>query len=233
MRTPDTTILGDMRAKKIKILELFAGSRSIGKVCDELGYECFSIDSEPFDGIDLVKDIEFLTLSDIPFRPNIIWASPPCTTYSIAGIGNHRDMGTPKTEFAEKSDRLVCNTLKIIQSYPEAHYYMENPRGYLRKMPFMSGFPRTTIWYCRYGDNAAKPTDIWSNNIWNPMFNKRGWKGKPECWNNNKKCHHDRQPRGYSAKVKANAIGKGTQGKKNAYERSKIPYELCLEILQA
>ncbi len=219
--------------KEKKVLELFAGSKSIGKVCDELGYECFSVDNQDFEGIDLVKDIEFLTVKDIPFIPDIIWGSPPCTTYSIAGIGNHRDMGKPKTEFAEKSDRLIANTLMIISFYKDVTYYIENPRGYLRKMSFMNGLPRTTVWYCRYGDSAAKPTDIWSNNIWNPLFNPDGWRGRADCWNNNIKCHHDRQPRGYRAKVKANAIGKGTQGKKGAYERSKIPYELCLEILTA
>ena len=41
----------------MKVLELFAGSRSIGKVADELGYEVFSVDVNNFEGIDLVKDI--------------------------------------------------------------------------------------------------------------------------------------------------------------------------------
>ena len=67
------------------------------------------MDINNFDGIDLVKDIEFLTKKDIPFIPDVIWASPPCTTYSIAAIGHHRNMGKPKTDFAAKSDRLVLN----------------------------------------------------------------------------------------------------------------------------
>ena len=44
----------------MKILELFAGSRSIGNVADELGYDVFSVDINNFAGIDLVQDIEFL-----------------------------------------------------------------------------------------------------------------------------------------------------------------------------
>jgi len=60
------------------------------------------VDIKNFKGIDLVADIEFLKTSDIPFIPDIIWASPPCTTYSIAAISHHRDNGKPKTDFAKK-----------------------------------------------------------------------------------------------------------------------------------
>ena len=204
----------------MKVLELFAGSRSIGKVADELGYEVFSVDINNFEGIDLVKDIEFLTKEDIPFVPDVIWASPPCTTYSIAAIGHHRDMGKPKTDFAAKSDRLVINTLKLIKEY-NCKYFIENPRGYLRKMDFMLGIPKTTVWYCQYGDVRAKPTDIWSNYIYS-LFNVNGWKPRPICFNGNTNCQHQPAPRGSRT---------GTQGMKNNYERSKVPYELCKEIL--
>ena len=161
----------------------------------------------------------------------MIWASPPCTTYSIAAIGKHRNMGVPKTDFAAKSDRLVLKVLELIKHY-NCTYFIENPRGYLRKMEFMQGIPRTTVWYCKYGDTRAKPTDIWSNHIAN-LFNPNGWKPKPECFNGNKNCHHDKQPRGYAAKKAAGALGKGTQGLKNNYERSKIPQELCKEIIKS
>tara|TARA_R110002167_G_scaffold3778_1_gene18303 strand:+ start:264 stop:896 length:633 start_codon:yes stop_codon:yes gene_type:complete len=206
--------------KQLKVLELFAGSRSIGKVADELGCEVFSIDINNFKGINLVKDIEFLTKDDIPFIPDMIWASPPCTTYSIAAISHHRDMGKPKTDFADKSDRLVLNTLRLIKEF-NCKYFIENPRGYLRKMDFMIGIPKTTVWYCTYGDIRAKPTDIWSNHIYS-LFNANGWKPRPICFNGNPNCHHQSAPRGSRT---------GTQGMKNNYERSKVPHELCKEIL--
>ncbi len=206
----------------MKILELFAGSRSIGKVAEQLGHEVFSIDINDFDKIDLAIDIEFLTKEMIPFKPDMIWASPPCTTYSIAAISHHRNMGTPKTDFAAKSDRLVLNTLKIIKEF-DCVYYIENPRGYLRKMYFMQGIPRTTVTYCSYDDKRMKPTDIWSNNIHN-LFNENGWIPRKMCFNGNIKCHHEPAPRGSKT---------GTQGLKGNYERSKIPKQLCVDIVNS
>jgi len=66
------------------LLELFAGSRSVGKVGERLGYNVFSIDWKEYDGINLAIDIGNLKKEDVPFVPDVVWASPDCTTYSIA-----------------------------------------------------------------------------------------------------------------------------------------------------
>lgn len=68
----------------MKILELFAGSRSIWKEAEKMWHEVFSVDWEEYNGIDLSIDISILKLEDIPFVPDMIWASPDCKTYSIA-----------------------------------------------------------------------------------------------------------------------------------------------------
>lgn len=214
----------------VNVLDLFAGSRSFSREAEAMRMRSFSIDFKPFKGISLVKDIEFVTPDDIPFVPDVIWASPPCTSYSLAGISSHRHPdGRPKSEFAAKSDRLVLNMVKLIKAYPNAHFYVENPRATLRNMDYMKplGNP-VTVWYCRYGAKAAKPTDIWTNNMFaDTLFgfeNVDGWKPRPECWNGNKSCHHESAPR--SSKT-------GTQGLKNDYERSKVPAALCREVLLA
>lgn len=204
----------------MKVLELFAGSRSFGRVAKERGHEVFSVDNVGFEGIDLVKDVEHLTGLDLPWRPDVVWASPPCTTYSIAAISTHRRDGEPKTEFAVKSDRLVKNTLKIAKAF-ETLYFIENPVGYLRKMPFMQGVDRRKVTYCTYGDGRMKPTDIFSNHF-RSLANPSGWSPRRPCHNGNPDCHHQSAPRG--AKT-------GTQGLKGNYERSKVPRELCEEVL--
>lgn len=210
----------------MKLLELFAGSRSVSRAAEKMGLETCSVDVEPLPGITLVRDIEFLQPDEIPFYPDIIWASIPCTTYSMAASkGGHRDENlAPLSDFAIKSDALARQTIKIIQAFPRALFYVENPRAGLRSQKFMDplGNP-VTIWWCRYGAEVAKPTDIWTNNLFD-MFNQNGWRPRPECWNGNRGCHHQKAKRGSKT---------GTQGKKNAFERGKIPEIMAMEIIGA
>lgn len=217
----------------MKVLELFAGSRSIGKASESLGYDVFSSDINDFDGIDYVVDLLEFDTSKVPFKPDIIWASPPCTHFSVTQIGRNWNYdNTPKTEGAVLGMKLVLKTIEIIKELEPKFWYIENPRGKLRKLDIVKGLPRTTVWYCQYGDTRAKPTDIWSNNIYS-LFNQNGWLPRDECFNGNENCHHDKQPRGYQAKKDAGVLKKGTQGLRNNYERSKIPEELCIEILKS
>lgn len=167
----------------MNLVELFAGSRSVGKIAEELGFKVFSSDIEPFDKIDYVVDIMNFDCSVVPFVPDAIWCSPPCQWFSVASIGRHWNKNhTPKTENANIGVAIVRRTLEIIEYFnqvnPRLIWFMENPTGKLRKLPIVKGnFDRTTITYCSYGDNRMKPTDIWSNNIFNPIFNGGGGGG--------------------------------------------------------
>ena len=203
-----------------KLLELFAGSRSVGNEAEAMGMEVFSVDWQKYDKINLAKDIGELTLNDVPFVPNIVWASPDCTTYTIAAISSHRNGIEPKSDYAKKCDQVNLHFIGLIKEWlkinPDMVFFIENPRGMLRKMPFMQEFKRHTIWYCQYGDDRAKPTDIWTNS--------KNWKPRPVCHNGNENCHHTPAPRGSKT---------GTQGRKGSYERSKIPQELCREIIES
>jgi len=206
----------------MNILELFAGSRSIGKVAEIRGHNVFSVDINDFENIDLVQDILTLKKTQIPFNPDMIWASPPCTYFSVASIGHHwNEDHTPKSKEALIGMNILNKTLEIITWWPNALYYIENPVGKMRRK--IKGLDRATITYCSYGDIRMKPTDIWSNNVAD-MFNINGWKPRPLCFAGNKKCHHEEAPRGSKT---------GTQGLKGNYERSKLPEQLCQEIVIA
>ena len=162
-----------------------------------------------------------MKLSDIPFVPDVVWASPDCTTYSIASVSTHRTNSIePKSDYAKKCDAVNKHWIGLIKEWleinPNMVFFIENPRGMLRKMPFMQEFTRHTVWYCTYGDDRAKPTDIWTNS--------KTWIPRQICHNGNKNCHHQPAPRGSKT---------GTQGKKDSFNRSKIPKQLCDEILKS
>ena len=102
----------------MRVLELFAGACSFSNVAKEMGIETFTTDIKQFGNIDLAKDIMELEYKDIPFIPDIIWASPPCTVFSVASIGTHWTGGfrayEPKTESAKLGLELVKKTIDII-----------------------------------------------------------------------------------------------------------------------
>ena len=207
----------------MKILELFAGTRSIGKAFEARGHDVFSVEwDKNFKDIDLYEDISQLTADQILNlfgHPDVIWASPDCTTFSIAGISHHRRLNAftgnldPISDYARFCDKCDINVIKLIKDLHPTYYFIENPRGAMRKMVWMQDLPRYTITYCQYGDTRMKPTDIWTNHP-NPRF-------LPPCKNGDP-CH-EKAPRGSRT---------GTQGLKGSKERSRIPVKLCEHIVE-
>lgn len=208
----------------MKILELFAGTRSISKAFEKKGHQTFSVEwDKKFKDISLYDDINNISAKDIIELcggiPDVIWASPDCTTYSIAGISHHRRKNKtnnnldPISEYAKFCDKTNKHVIELIKQLKPRYYFIENPRGGLRKMDFMQNIPRYTVTYCQYGDIRMKPTDIWTNHP-NPNF-------KPVCKNGDK-CHQP-APRGSRT---------GTQGLKNSKLRSIIPELLCDYIVE-
>jgi len=203
----------------MNLIEFFAGSRSIGKVAQKRGDTVFSTDIYPFDGIDYVVDIFDFDTSKVPFVPDVIWMSPPCTGFSVAAISHHWMGGVgayiPKSETAKLGIKILDKSIEIIDYYlsinPNLIFWLENPRGLMRKMPQLTKFKRHTVSYCQYGDTRMKPTDIWTNS---KTFIPRLCSNRATC--------HVATPRGSKT---------GTQGLKGAFERSKIPETLCADIL--
>lgn len=81
-------------------------------------------------------------------------------------------------------------TIDIIQYVKPEYWFIENPRGMLRKLYILKKYPMKTITYCSYGDMRMKPTDIWTNLEWTP---------RAMCKRSERHlCHHKPYPRGSS-----------------------------------
>lgn len=203
----------------MKVLELFAGTRSVSKAFEKRGHEVFCVEwDKRFPGIDLYTDISTLTAQEILDRfghPDVIWASPDCTTFSVSAISRHRRKNPvtgnldPVSDYAKFCDMTDQHVLELIRELNPTYWFIENPRGAMRKMAWMRGLPRYTVTYCQYGETRMKPTDIWTNHP-DPQF-------KPPCKNGDP-C----PPRGSQT---------GTQRLKTAIEKARIPKELCEHIV--
>ena len=206
----------------MKTIELFAGSRSFSKVAESYGSEVFTTDYQDFENIDLVANVLDLSAKDFPYKPDFLWASPPCTTFSVASCQYHwtapdkEGARFPKSDAAALGLSLIQKTLDLIKELEPKYFVIENPKGILRKLDVLENIERKQVSYCKYGDTRMKPTDLWSNiyHFWNPreMCNYR---------DPSNICHHEKAPRGSKT---------GTQGLKGNYERSMVPKELVDDI---
>lgn len=204
----------------LKILELFSGTESFSKVARERGHEVFTIDNDSQFNPDLCKDILEVTKDDIPFQPDIIWASPPCQKFSVASLYRHWENSKPKHDGTWESLILVAKTISLIISLRPKFWIIENPRGMLRKQPMMINLPKNTVTYCQYGLNIQKPTDLWNN--LNHNFKPMCKPGSP--------CH-ERAMRS-SQKGTQGVIRNKTYDLRSPALRGIVPKELCLEIIK-
>lgn len=205
----------------MKVLDLFCGTKSIANAFEARKHEVYTVDWDARFNPSLVADIGTLTAQDIIKLcggvPDVIWASPDCTTYSVQAISKHRrrDMNgnlNPVSEYAKQCDEYNKHLIELIKELNPRYWFIENPRAGMRKMEFVQGLPRYTVTYCQYGETRMKPTDIWTNHP-APNF-------APPCKNGDS-CHEP-APRGSRT---------GTQGSSNKIEKARIPKALCEHIV--
>jgi len=203
------------------VFDFFSGTGSSTQAFKDAGHTVISFELDDFFEATEHVDVFNLNAKDLIAKygqPDFVWASPPCTAFSVASMGHHWGGGSrayePKTEAAKVSQELVAHTRNLITELnPTKGWLIENPRGMLRKLPVVAGLLRTTVTYCQYGDGRMKPTDLWEV--------VPNWTPRDMC-KNGMPCH-EAAPRG--AKT-------GTQGLKGARERSRVPYALGEELLK-
>ena len=160
----------------MRLLELFSGTHSVGKVAEKLGYEIVSLDIDDYKGRFVPTHKEDIMTWDYkqydPDYFDVLWASPPCVYYSTLQYGwygkKKKDGLFTKEKHMELmkiADGWVMKVFEIIEYFNLKKWFIENPRtGLLKKRRFMEYIPYIDVDYCRYSDwGYRKATRIWSN----------------------------------------------------------------------
>ena len=164
----------------MNVLELFCGTKSIGKCCEALGWDTISLDYDKQFNATHTCDILDFDYKQYPKNHfDIIWASPDCRYYSRlqnTWIGRKKKDGiiTTKETIEENrkySDTLIYKVWEIIDYFNPELWFVENPLSPLKDREVMKGRPYYIVDYCKYSDwGYRKRTCIWTNKKdWTPL----------------------------------------------------------------
>ena len=208
------------------VLDLFCGLGGFSQAfADSDRWDVTTVDIEARFEPDRVADVFDLRPSDFDRDFDVVLASPPCTQFSTirnvtkGGDDAWRD-GRPNTAAARDALALVYHTEGLIRGLAPDYWLLENPRGMLRTYwrP-----PRASVWYCQYGAEHAKPTDLWGDH---PPMRYR------TCQHGNDACGHVRTE-SYKEHGGGSDNRQGLLTEQSAAERAKVPGALSRQIRDA
>ncbi len=155
--------------EKPRMLELFCGRKCIGEVFKKK-YDMVSLDYNPKFNATHTEDIlEWDYTQYEPETFEVIWASPDCTTWSLASGGKYRRKNNiySQHENGQKAERMIIRLLEMIEYFKPKMFFIENPRGLLQHFPPMKDLEsknnKTLVYYGNYNWGFPKATHIWSN----------------------------------------------------------------------
>ena len=155
----------------MKVLELFSGTGSVGKIAKEMGWEVVSLDLKDADIEINILDWDYKKYK--PYEFDIIWASPPCDTFSALRnpwIGRklkcHHGEVCTKELLQKDMDTIgipiLRKTEEIIDYLKPKYYFIENPKT--GKMKDYITRPFYDVDYCKYAAwGYKKRTRVWTN----------------------------------------------------------------------
>ena len=228
----------------MKILELFSGTGSIGKVAKQLGHNVISLDK--FMDADIKMDIlnwDYKKAYPIGHF-DLITASPVCLWWSNCRscwigrkIKSHGDTIITKELLQEDINKygkpMVDKMREIIDYFNPKYYWIENPdTGRMKE--YITDLPFHIVDYCQYGFNYKKRTRIWTNidNFKSKQCNKNTCSKMIKFNHNGKERHTHRQSVGGHIEQMNNSILQGIEVKNlTKYDRYKIPPDLVRDLL--
>ena len=166
----------------MRILELFSGTGSVGKIASQLEWEVVSVDiTDKLGHVDIIADIMKWDYKIYPSKHfDVVWGSPPCASFSrlqYCHIGkNGRTKESIHANMHMIGVPLLMKLLEIIMYFQPTYYFIENPKSG-RMKDFLS-LPYYDVDYCRYGYKYQKPTRIWTNV---EGFDDKKCEGKGKC----------------------------------------------------
>lgn len=196
----------------MRVLDLFSGLGGFSEAFVKRGHNVVTVDFDKKFNPTIVADVRDLTQNDLLGPWHVVLASPPCNAFSVASITRYWDnslgIPIPKNVKTLEAIELIGHTIKLILELHPIYWYLENPRGMLRRI---LGKPQQETFFASWGDFVRKPTDIWG--IHAPMkWFEPGW--------------YEPTPRG--------AKCSGTVAlRRNPAKRALIPFGLSLAICKA
>ena len=205
----------------MRVLDLFSGTHSVGKVASALGYEVVSLDLSDATICCNILEWDYKAAFSVGYF-DIIWASPPCNTFSKmrhSNVGRYGvTMETIQRDISLNGLPILRRTEEIIDYFKPQLYFIENPQTGKMK-DYISDRPYYDVDYCKYSDwGMRKRTRIWTNKI--------GFKPKV-C---NKDCGFMKDGRHIRCAAGGNKNTKG-QGGTDKRLRYRIPPLLIEELL--
>jgi hypothetical protein len=208
------------------VLDLFAGLGGFSQAFAASDrWDVTTVEIEARFEPDRQADVFELRPSDFDREFDVVLASPPCTQFAtIRNVTTGGDAawvdGQPGTDAAADALALVHHTVGLIRGLAPTYWVLENPRGMLRTH---WREPTATVWYCQYGADHAKPTDLWGDH---PPMRYR------TCAYGNDCCGHVRTE-SYKEHGGGSDNRQGLLREGDAAERAKVPAELSRAIRDA
>ena len=172
----------------MKVLELFSGTHSVGKVCDELGFDVVSLDRDLGDSNGdyispqhIKKDILTWDYKEFDVGEfDLITASPVCLWWSNlrnSWIGRKSPRIHPtetitreiiEEQIEQFGKPMLDKVIEIIEYFKPQHWWIENPQTGKMKYYIEEKYPQYNkfydVDYCHYSNwGYKKRTRIWTN----------------------------------------------------------------------